>query len=67
MLQHNIATFYLGAALIFDLDSDEVDHILAEHGLSVEHDTLLECKQALINLYPDRYDDARQRRPYADN
>jgi hypothetical protein len=47
------AGFYVGAAIYKDLDSDEVDLILAAEGLNIETNSVKECKDAINrNLHP---------------
>ena len=44
--------FYVGAALFLDLDSDEVDVVLADHGLSVEANSVEDCRACILNYKP---------------
>lgn len=39
--------FYIGAALCLDLDSDEVDAILAGSGLALEKDGIEVCRNTI--------------------
>lgn len=48
--------FYTGAALYLRLDSDEIDVALARHGLSVRTDSVEDCRDAIRNEYPERYE-----------
>jgi hypothetical protein len=59
MDDQDAAAFYMGAAMFLDLDSDEVDHVLAKMGLSVQANSARECRDALAQLYPDRYERGR--------
>lgn len=47
--------FYVGAALYLDLDSDEVDIILAAAGLAVEINSVEECRDAIRVHFPERH------------
>lgn len=40
-------SFYIGAALFQDLDSDEVDDILVGVGLTAKSGSVVECKAAI--------------------
>ena len=42
-----LALFYTGAAMLFNLDSDEVDQILADAGLDAATDPLPLCREAI--------------------
>jgi len=46
------AIFHDGAALFLDLDSPEVDRILAQHGLSTGVDTLEACRACIRQHRP---------------
>lgn len=43
MNEKQATAFYYGAATFMDLDSDEVDRILSENGLTIEANTVQEC------------------------
>lgn len=47
MTEYDLAGFLLGCAIGFDMDSDEIESVLAEQGLSTAKNTLLECQHAL--------------------
>lgn len=50
------AAFYVGALLYLDLESDEVDDILAAADLDVHTNTVAECREAIKLAYPKRYE-----------
>lgn len=39
----DVSAFYVGAAIFFDLESDEVDEILRKHNLDADYDELQLC------------------------
>jgi hypothetical protein len=55
--------FYVGAAIYLNLDSIEVDAALAEQGLVLTEDTIAECRDAIRDAYPERYEAGRQAAP----
>lgn len=52
MDKQTATAFYFGAAIYLDLDSPEVDHILDEHGLSVQDDTIEACRDCIWQHRP---------------
>lgn len=48
--------FYIGAALFVNLDSAEVDSILADAGLSTENDSVAVCRSAIRVRFPLLYE-----------
>lgn len=47
MDQNGRAGFLIGLVIGFDLDSDDAERILREHGLSMDKDDLIICQKAI--------------------
>jgi hypothetical protein len=47
--------FYVGAAIYLDLDSDEIDRALATRGLSIAGNSVEECRNAIREMFPQRF------------
>ena len=61
MNERTQAAFYIACALYINLDSDEVDELLKDHGLSAKTNTLDECRKCVKDRYPDRVQEALRR------
>jgi len=48
MKESSVAAFYVGASMFLDLDSVEVDAVLAEHNLSLQSDTITACRDCIL-------------------
>jgi hypothetical protein len=55
MNQKDQEAFYTGAAIYLNLDSIEVDELLATRGLSTEFDSVKKCTAVIKAAYPDRW------------
>lgn len=60
MDQKTQEAFYIGAAVYLNLDSDEVDHILGQAGLNVDEHSARQCRQAVKDAEPERFEKMRQ-------
>jgi len=56
--------FYIGASLFLNLDSGEVDVILAASKLTVETNSVLECREVIRAHFPERYELVRRMMPF---
>jgi hypothetical protein len=56
--------FYIGAALFLNLDSAEVDIILATVKLTVEASSVTECRKVIRAHFPGRYELVRKIMPF---
>lgn len=56
--------FYIGASLFLNLDSDEVDTILATVKLTVEASSAAECREVIRAHFPERYELVRKMLPF---
>jgi len=48
--------FYVGAVIYLNLDSTEVDNMLNNAGLSVENNSVAECREVIRKHFPERYE-----------
>jgi len=46
--------FYEGALIYLDIEKDDIDQILATHGLSVSDSALEKCRDTIMNTYAYR-------------
>ena len=58
-----VTLFYVGAALYLDLESSEVDAILAERGLALAEDNIDECREVIRRARPEAYQAGRALNP----
>lgn len=56
--------FYIGASLFLNLDSTEVDIILATVKLAVETSSVTECRGIIRAHFPERYELVRKMMPF---
>ena len=59
-----VTLFYVGAGLYLDLDAEEVDEILAEHGLTLSRDNIAECRDVIRRTRLEAYQAGRALNPH---